>query len=105
MSTTNQPTKPTAQTKMTPYALTKRMNENLIKDSQKTEQQKKTEQKILYILSYVNKKEVKKFKTDYIKFIVRYQPKTKHEDILKMCSQVRSDFENMRFYLLKLKSA
>lgn len=96
MSITNQ------STKLTPYRLTKRMNEALIKECQKTESQKKTEQRILYILSYVDKKEVKNFKMNYIKFTIRYTPKTKHEEILKMCCQVKQNFRYLEYILIKL---
>lgn len=99
---TNQPAKPAKPTKLTPYALTKRMNEALIKEYQRCERDKKTEQKILYILNYVNKKEVKKFKRDYIKFIIRYKPKTKREELLKMSVKIMANFEDMKRYLITL---
>lgn len=96
---TNQPTK---SIKLTPYTLTKRMNEALVKECQKAENQKKTEQRILYLLSFCDKKKVKGFKRNYINFIVRYTPKTKHEEILKMCCQVKQNFRDLEHVLIKL---
>lgn len=99
MSVINQPTK---STKITQYTLTKRMNEALVKECQKAESQKKTEQRILYLLSFCDKKKVKEFKRNYINFIVRYTPKTKHEEILKMCCQVKQNFRDLEHALMNL---
>lgn len=82
-------------TKLTTYKLTKMMNDSAIKEYQKTEVQKKTEQRILYVLSFVNKKEVKKFKRDYINFIARYIPKTKQSLLIKITYSVRCYFDDM----------
>lgn len=92
----------TQPTKITSYVFTKRMSDALLKECQKAESQKKTEQKILYLLKFVDKKKVKNFKKFYINFIIRYEPKTKHEDILKMACQVKKNFRDLERILIRL---
>lgn len=74
----------------------------LVRECERCEEEKKTEQKILNILKYVNKKEVNKFKRDYLKFAMRYQPKTKREERLKMGCKIAANFESMKTVLNEL---
>ena len=78
------------------------MLNNLFNGYDITEQQKKTEQKILNILKNVDKKEVKRFKKDYLNFVTRYKPKTTHQEILKMSCQISTYFEDMKTILKHL---